>query len=171
MQRMFYFLKHIRETISWSSSQDLQTRIEHHSKSWKRRGTLRLQGNTLKTLRVKNLASIKNYFFLKLISIIGGNISNVACDSNTTLSYFMANYTLLANCSALVDEKCNVSGPGPDVIAAMVKCNVEMEKTKTFTDGIKEIWIKRMKMFWSRLSSVDHRWSGAMWLLGDCKEG
>ena len=108
---------------------------------------MRLQGNTLKTLRVNNLASIKNYLFLKLISIIGGNISNVNCDSNTTLSYFMANYTLLANCSALVNEKCNTSGPDTDVLAAMVKCNVEMDKTKTFTDGIKEIWIKRMKMF------------------------
>ena len=74
--------------------------------------------------------------FLKLISITGGNISDVICDSNTTLNYFMANYTLLANCSTLVNEKCNVSGPDPDILAAMVKCNVEMNKTKTFTDGI-----------------------------------
>merc|ERR1711892_1643810 len=68
-----------------------------------------------------------------LAETAGGNISDVRCESNTTCSYFMGNYTLLLNCSDLVVEKCNISGPDPADITAMTKCNVEMEKTKTIT--------------------------------------
>jgi len=63
----------------------------------------------------------------------GGNISDVTCESNTTFTHFMANYTLLSNCSKKVAEKCNISGPDPTELSAMVNCNQEMKKTKAIT--------------------------------------
>merc|ERR1711892_1044131 len=88
-----------------------------------------------------------------LAQTAGGNISDVRCESNTTYSYFMGNYTLLLNCSDLVMGKCNISGPDPADITAMTKCNVEMEKTKTITGDHMEV-IKALRPKCSGMSKI-----------------
>jgi len=69
----------------------------------------------------------------------GGNVSAISCNSDNTTRSFNANYTFLSNCSELVNEVCNLTNlatyPSADIIAAMDKCNVEMEKTKDITSA------------------------------------
>ena len=61
--------------------------------------------------------------------------SLASCNSNNSRTDFSSNYALLSNCSAKIKEKCTPLSPDQTIMTGMTKCNGEMTKIRSITDG------------------------------------
>ena len=101
---------------------------------------------------------------------LGGNVNSSSmstCNNDISRGNFMEKYIMLTNCSAMIDEKCNLTPAKESMMVGMEKCDKRMKAFKNITKGNAKIRlaIKIFNFLLFRLYKPHNKWNTSMCLL------